>query len=147
MHRSRADVNSPYKWKCWTNSGGPCYLTLYSAVPTRWTGRLGSCCSPWWSCTRRPSRAGSWTRSTGIPHRTYSAISAPPLSTFFSSRKSVICLEVHCKENHIYIFLFWELRSLSPNFHIHVPVSDLYITRIGPLISLQKNMLTDPVNI
>ncbi len=22
---------------------------------------------------------------------------------------------VHCKENHIYVFLFWELRGLSPN--------------------------------
>ncbi len=25
----------------------------------------------------------------------------------------------HCNENPIYVFLFWELRSLSPNFHIH----------------------------
>jgi hypothetical protein len=30
----------------------------------------------------------------------------------------------------IYVFLFWELRILSPNFHIHVNVSDLYIPRI-----------------
>jgi hypothetical protein len=27
---------------------------------------------------------------------------------------------LHCKENPIYVFLFWELRSLGPNFHIHV---------------------------
>ncbi len=27
----------------------------------------------------------------------------------------------------VYIFLFLELRGLSPNFHIHVSVSDLYI--------------------
>ncbi len=27
----------------------------------------------------------------------------------------------------IFVFLFWELRSLSQNFHIHVSVSDLYI--------------------
>ncbi len=39
----------------------------------------------------------------------------------------------HCKENPIYVFLFWELRDLSPNFHIHVTVSDLYIPRMGPL--------------
>ena len=32
-------------------------------------------------------------------------------------------------------FLFWELCGLSSNFHIHVSVSDLYITRIGPHIS------------
>jgi len=29
------------------------------------------------------------------------------------------------------IFLFWEWRGLSPNFHIHVSVSDLYIPRIS----------------
>jgi hypothetical protein len=38
------------------------------------------------------------------------------------------CLILHCKENPIYVFFFWELRGLSPNFHIHVSVSDLYIT-------------------
>jgi hypothetical protein len=42
---------------------------------------------------------------------------------------------LHCKENRIYVFLFWELRGLSPNFHIHVYVSDFYILRIGPHIS------------
>ncbi len=26
----------------------------------------------------------------------------------------------HCNENPRYVFLFWELRGLSPNFHIHV---------------------------
>jgi hypothetical protein len=45
----------------------------------------------------------------------------------------------HCKENLIYVFLFWELRGLSPNFHIHVSVNVLYIPRIGPHISLQQN--------
>ena len=28
----------------------------------------------------------------------------------------------HCNENPIYVFLFRELRGLSPNFHIHVSV-------------------------
>ncbi len=37
------------------------------------------------------------------------------------------------------IFLFWELRGLSPNFYIHVSVSDLYIPRIGPHISSSRN--------
>ncbi len=45
---------------------------------------------------------------------------------------------MHCNENHIYVFLFWELCGLSTNFHIHVSVSYLYIPRIGPHISLQK---------
>jgi hypothetical protein len=34
---------------------------------------------------------------------------------------------LHCNKNPIYVFLFWELRILSPNFHIHVSVGDLYI--------------------
>jgi hypothetical protein len=41
---------------------------------------------------------------------------------------------MHCKENHIYIFLFGELHGHSHNFHIHVSLSDLYIPRIGPHI-------------
>jgi hypothetical protein len=45
---------------------------------------------------------------------------------------------MHCNENPIYVFLFWELRGLSPNFHIQVSVSNLYISRIGPHIFLQQ---------
>ncbi len=44
----------------------------------------------------------------------------------------------HCNGNSVYIFLFWELRGLSPNLHIHVSVSDLYIPRIGPHISSSR---------
>jgi hypothetical protein len=40
-----------------------------------------------------------------------------------------LTLLVHCNENPIYVFLFWDLRGLSPNFHIQVSVSDLYIPR------------------
>ncbi len=50
----------------------------------------------------------------------------------------------HCKENPISVFHFWELRGLSPNFHLDVSVSDLYIPRIGPHTSLQQNRQTDP---
>ncbi len=44
---------------------------------------------------------------------------------------------------------FWELRSLSPNIHIHVSVGDLYITMIGdgPHIFLQQNRQIDHGNI
>jgi hypothetical protein len=31
---------------------------------------------------------------------------------------------LHGNENPIYVFLFRALRGRSPNFHIHVPVSD-----------------------
>ena len=54
---------------------------------------------------------------------------------------------LHCNENAIYVFLFWELHLLSPNFHIHVSVSDLYISRIGPHIWLQQNRQTNPGNV
>ncbi len=37
----------------------------------------------------------------------------------------------------MYLFLFWELRGLSPHFHIHVSVSDLY-PRISPHISCSR---------
>jgi hypothetical protein len=50
-------------------------------------------------------------------------------------------------ENLRQIFLEKELRGLSPNFPIHVPVSDLYIPMIGLPILLQENMGTDPGNI
>jgi hypothetical protein len=44
---------------------------------------------------------------------------------------------MHCYENPIYVFPEKELRGLSPNFHIYVSVSSLYIPRIGPHIYLQ----------
>ncbi len=47
-------------------------------------------------------------------------------------------------ENLKLIFPEKELRSLSPKFHIHVSVSDLYIPTIGLPIMLQENMWTDP---
>jgi hypothetical protein len=49
----------------------------------------------------------------------------------------------HCYENSIYVFLFWELHDLSPNVHIRVSVSDLYIPRISPQIFLQQNRHTE----
>ncbi len=45
---------------------------------------------------------------------------------------------LHCNENPLYIFLFWEWRGLSPNFNIHVSVSDLYSPRIGLHISSSR---------
>ncbi len=65
-------------------------------------------------------------------------------ASFVSVFRRIMCGDVQCKENPIYVFLFWELRSLSPNVHLHVSVSDLYIPRIGPHISLQQNRHTDP---
>ena len=75
--------------------------------------------------------------SLAIPHITTC------LEHFFQA------VPLHCKENPIYVFLFWELRSLIPNFHIHVSVSDLYFpgsvhifpcSRIGrPILEIYKS--------
>ncbi len=45
-------------------------------------------------------------------------------------RTSPFINTMHCIENRIYVFSKKGLRGLSPNFYIHVPVSDLYIPRI-----------------
>ncbi len=42
--------------------------------------------------------------------------------------------------NLIYVLIFWELHGLSPNFHIHVSVSDLYIPTIVMPILLQQEI-------
>jgi hypothetical protein len=55
--------------------------------------------------------------------------------------------QLHCNENPVYVFLFWKLRGLSPNIHINVSVSDLYIPRIGLHIVLQQNRHIDYGNI
>jgi hypothetical protein len=73
-------------------------------------------------------------------------LSKGPNPEFFYARISHP-YQVHCNENSIYVFLFWKLRDLSLNFHIHVSVSDLYIPRIGPHISLQQNRQIDRGNI
>ncbi len=59
---------------------------------------------------------------------------------------SLLQYKVHCKEISIYVFQDKELRGLSPSFHIHVSVNDLYILTIGPPIFLQQNMQTDRGN-
>jgi hypothetical protein len=45
------------------------------------------------------------------------------------------------KYRNLEIFPEKEYRGLSPNFHIHAPVSDLYIPTIGlPTILLEEKM-------
>jgi hypothetical protein len=54
---------------------------------------------------------------------------------------------LYCNENPIYVFPEKKLLGLNPSFHIHVSVSDLYISRIGLHIFLQQNRQTDRGNI
>ncbi len=58
-----------------------------------------------------------------------------------------VSLQRHNTKNSKQIFPEKELRSHSPNFHIHVSVSELYIPTIDLPILLQENMWTDPGNI
>ncbi len=57
--------------------------------------------------------------------------------------QGMVCIEfrllgVHCNEKPICVFLEKELRGLSPNFYIHVSVSDLYVPKISPHISWNR---------
>jgi hypothetical protein len=45
------------------------------------------------------------------------------------------------------LFLEQNYDALSPSSYTHIPVRDLYISRIGLPILLQENMWTDPRNI
>jgi hypothetical protein len=51
--------------------------------------------------------------------------------SFFKYISQTPAVEGHCneKEKPIYVFPEKELRGLSPNFHIHVSTSDLYISQ------------------
>jgi hypothetical protein len=73
-------------------------------------------------------------RGEGHLHTDY--IYSPTTPT--AIRYTCIQAAVHCNEKPIYVFLFWELRGLRPNFHLHVSVIDLYISRIGPHISCSR---------
>ncbi len=54
---------------------------------------------------------------------------------------------LHCNEICNFVFPEKELRGLSPNFHIHVSVSDLYFPMFGTPIFLQQNRQTNQRNI
>jgi hypothetical protein len=96
-------------------------------------GRDWSCRQVSFSCFKlTPSREG---------HKTISA------SLELLKPSQQVGLVTHCTENRIYVFQEKELRGLSPNSYIHMPVSDLYIHSIGPHIWLQQNRQTDPGNI
>jgi hypothetical protein len=68
-------------------------------------------------------------------------------SPYGHSRVDSNSFTMHCEEISIYVFPEKKLRCLSPNIHIHVSVSDLYIPLIGQPIFLQQNRQTDCGNI
>jgi hypothetical protein len=69
-------------------------------------------------------------------------------STLGNSIPTIILpLAMHCNENPIYALLFWELRCLSPNFHIHVSMSDFLYSQDRFTYFLQQNSQIDRGNI
>ncbi len=105
-----------------------------------WGKLWKACVILWWTW----AGAGSWWwrgRCSSSGRRSpWACAPAPPHSTLRSGP---------CTARKIlFIYSFsGELHSLSHNFHIHVSVSDLYIPRIGPHISLEQNRQTNPGNI
>jgi hypothetical protein len=102
--------------------------------------------------TYLPVRGGLYEEAYLVFLSSYSGHKPPPtlaltVSGTRSFSLSYSCFPRHCNEKNAYVFPEKELRGLSPNFHIHVSVRDLYIPGIGPQIFLQQNRQTDPGNI
>ena len=72
--------------------------------------------------------------NTTYQKRDFFATRPTRIGIYASSLKKGLALQ----RKSIYLFLFWELRGHSPNFHIQVSVSDLHILRIGPHISCSR---------
>ncbi len=69
------------------------------------------------------------------------------ITPFNGARKLTPQMKRHNTKNLKQIFPKMELYGLSPNFHIYVSVSDLYIPTIGLPILLQENLCSDTGNI
>jgi hypothetical protein len=76
----------------------------------------------------------------------YKKVKKNIMQSLHSNHRLCSALQRQNNENSKQIFPGKELCGLSPNFHIHVSVSDLYIPTIDLPILLQENLLTDPGN-
>jgi hypothetical protein len=70
---------------------------------------------------------------------------APPPGHLFAHCNPFRRTVVHCNENPIYVFPEKELSGLSPNYHIQLSVSNLYLPRICQHIWLQLNTVGRPI--
>ncbi len=125
-----------YKCLCLLHWGDISTFPYVRRLSLRTTGTATtlSCCSrtPGW--TRRPSCAPPtwcWPPGPTSPRRPAPTrpITGRPITQPRDRRRYT--LQRHKKENLRQIFLEKELLGLSPNFHIHVFVSNLYIPTIG----------------
>ncbi len=83
----------------------------------------------------------SWLCSSTTPPSPLPSASCLPFSAFLCLAGQAYWRESTAKTQYRkleHILLEKKLRSLSPNFHIHVSVSDLYIPTIGLPILLQE---------
>jgi hypothetical protein len=81
---------------------------------------------------------------TLCPFNTYVRTNETCPKNLIDSLINPSALQRHNTENSKQIFPKKELCGHSPNFHIHVSVSDLYISPIDLPILLKVNMWTDP---
>jgi len=111
---------------------------------------------PWTKPQVKQSICGVILYNLNLKARTAATLAAPSKKTYkirgvfrraqgCNNSDTVLHESIHCNENPIYGYLFWELRGLSPNYNILVSLSDLYIPMIGLPILLQENM-TDSGN-
>jgi hypothetical protein len=97
-------LSQPSSWQVYVP---PCFIQ-----PRHKPNRLYR---PLWTLADRTNRSLS-------PQRSHADVHGVVLQTSHA----------HCSENRIYVFLEKELRRLSPNSYILVPVCGFYISRIGP---------------
>ncbi len=156
MQGSCADVNSPYKRKCWANSGA-LQLIHYSEDPSRlkypFNPFVYTRTYTWRKFIDIQNPEKKERKSFLFPVPLLPFPSFPPFPNSLIRLSFILSLcsthaHPHWKEDLIYVFPKMELRGLVPNLQIHVSVSDIYIpiyccSKIGgPIVGIYKS-LTD----
>jgi hypothetical protein len=110
---------------------------------------VGGECSDWGGVGGRGrvhSQQPLWSGHNNIPHRCGRSVKAnegPPRIQY----KCLVLIYVFPEmKRRGFLFPKQNYTVLYPNFHIHVPLSDLYIPRIGLSILLQPNLHINPGN-
>ncbi len=86
---------------------------------------------------RGEGQDGQYRRRDKAPGTGYSKENRQELNILMAEKDA---MQRHITKNSKHIFPETEMRDPSPNFHIHVSVSDLYIPMIRLPIMLQEDM-------
>ncbi len=97
-------------------------------------------------CHRVVKLCRSWANIAELSNLLFDTCSKRCIRAWLTSREcfskyvlySPLKVIAHCNKNPVYLFPEKEFRGITPNFHIHVSVSNLYIHRIGPHISCSR---------